>query len=46
LYCTFAVLSFFFVWRFVRESKGSELEDADDQLLSGVPKTAVPGAAT
>jgi SP family sugar:H+ symporter-like MFS transporter len=35
LYCTFAVLSFFFVWRFVFESKGSELEDADDQLLSG-----------
>ncbi len=27
LYATFAVLSFFFVWRFVQESKGRELED-------------------
>jgi SP family sugar:H+ symporter-like MFS transporter len=32
LYATFAVLSFFFVWRFLTESKGSELEDNDDQL--------------
>jgi SP family sugar:H+ symporter-like MFS transporter len=34
LYATFAVLSFFFVWRFVRESKGSELEDTDRELLA------------
>ncbi len=42
LYCTFAVLSFFFVWRFVHESKGSELEDTDDQLLDA----GKSGAAT
>jgi SP family sugar:H+ symporter-like MFS transporter len=33
LYCTFAVLSFFFVWRFVQETKGSELEETDNQLV-------------
>lgn len=27
LYTTFAVLSFFFVWKFVRETKGRELEE-------------------
>ena len=27
LYTTFAILSFFFVWRFVNESKGRELEE-------------------
>ena len=27
MYTAFAVLSFFFVWRFVKESKGRELED-------------------
>jgi SP family sugar:H+ symporter-like MFS transporter len=32
LYTTFAILSFFFVWRFVRESKGSELEETDSEL--------------
>ena len=32
LYATFAVLSFFFVLRFIQESKGRELEDSDDQL--------------
>jgi SP family sugar:H+ symporter-like MFS transporter len=45
LYCTFAILSFFFVWRFVQESKGSELEDTDDQLLGkgkNGAATAVP----
>jgi SP family sugar:H+ symporter-like MFS transporter len=45
LYCTFAVLSFFFVWRFVFESKGSELEDADDQLLSGTQEAATEVAS-
>jgi SP family sugar:H+ symporter-like MFS transporter len=32
LYTAFAILSFFFVWRFVHESKGSELEDTDREL--------------
>ena len=32
LYATFAVLSFVFVWRFIQESKGRELEDSDSEL--------------
>ncbi|MBD5633283.1 MAG: sugar porter family MFS transporter [Candidatus Eremiobacteraeota bacterium] len=32
LYATFAILSFFFVWRYVRESKGRELEESDNEL--------------
>jgi SP family sugar:H+ symporter-like MFS transporter len=37
LYATFAVLSFFFVWRFIRESKGRELEESDDELGKTAP---------
>jgi SP family sugar:H+ symporter-like MFS transporter len=40
LYATFAVLSFFFVWRFVQESKGRELEENDDELVAK-PSAAV-----
>jgi len=41
LYATFAVLSFFFVWRFVQESKGRELEENDDQLVAKPNAVAV-----
>jgi SP family sugar:H+ symporter-like MFS transporter len=34
MYATFAVLSFFFVWRFVTETKGRELEENDRELVS------------
>ncbi|MBD5607003.1 MAG: sugar porter family MFS transporter [Candidatus Eremiobacteraeota bacterium] len=44
MYATFAVLSFFFVWRFVTETKGRELEENDREL---VPASAnVPAAAS
>jgi SP family sugar:H+ symporter-like MFS transporter len=41
LYTAFAILSFFFVWRFVYESKGSELEDTDRELGN----SALPSAS-
>jgi membrane protein implicated in regulation of membrane protease activity len=45
LYATFAVLSFFFVWRFVRESKGRELEENDDELVAKPSRAAATSSA-
>ena len=45
LYATFAVLSFFFVWRFVQESKGRELEENDDELVAKPSRAAATSSA-
>nr|BFF26240.1 hypothetical protein GCM10025732_42050 [Glycomyces mayteni] len=37
LYALFALISFIFVWKMVRETKGIELEDMEDLERHGLP---------
>ena len=43
LYGLFALLSFLFVWRFVRETKGRTLEDMDTHLAGGARRRTAAG---
>lgn len=43
LYAVMAVLSFVFVWRFVPETNGRELEDMLDTGATRKPRTSTPG---
>lgn len=43
LYTAMAILSFFFVLRFVKETRGRELE-SEEQSRQGLPTALAPGA--
>ncbi len=38
LYAFFAFVSFFFVWRFIRETKGMQLEDMNEEAYARAPQ--------